>query len=485
MCAQTIVLTSATFTGSVIDEDLFAANLLFTSNYLDEGGAYDRMLEQVGGTGLRLPGGTVTEALFEPGSDFVERFFDVSRPSGLSDDGSDRIVTTPAAFDYAIRNDLTFHFTLPTKQYLTDTVGEDGNRLPSQFGLYRLLDRTDEMIRGTYGEINIEAIEIGNEFWGELDRTTPEEYGLLVNDVSIGLQALFDLYEEERGGPDAWVQPLIAAQAAPGWLDGGNTGIFDQMTLASRQAVDAAITHYYPTSYLSAGNRQLHFDRLDEWQTLEGVDHELEFFVSEWNMKNGSDTGLVQASGLLETFRTMVERGVDYAAIWGTQYYALGSRLAVLEDDPDAPGGRDYTLTATGEVFRMMSEDLQGLRLLDLDTPPELRNAIDVPQDERTPETAEQLVMHAFANADTTIVFLSSRSEIPIEITVDPGTLVQDYHHVWAEVLGVIDDPATAIDEGDPFSRLAEPYIETLNQFELTGPDGLTLTLDPYEIVQL
>lgn len=485
MCAQTVILTNALFSSDVIDDDLFAANALLTSNYLDEGGAYDRMLEQLDWSGLRFPGGMVNEAAFAPGADFVERFFDVTVPSGLADDGSDRIVTAPAMFDYAGRNDLTFHFTLPTKQYLADEIDEDGNRVPSLFGEYRLLDRTDEIIRGVYGEINIESFEIGNEFWGAFERISPEEYGLLVNNLATGLQALFDVYQMEQGGTDAWQQPLIAAQVAPGWLHGANDEIADQLSLDARSAIDAVITHYYPTSYLSAGNRQSHFDHLDEWQNLEGVDQELEYFVSEWNMQNGSETGLVQASGVLETFTTMLERGVDYAAIWGTQYYFLGSRLAVLEDDPDAPGGRDYTLTATGELYRMMSEDLRGLRLLDLDTPAGLRNAINVPQDERDPQDAEQLVMHAFANADTTIVFLSSRSEIPIEVTVDPGSLVGDYHHVWAEVLGVIDDPTTSRDEGDPFSRLAEPYIETFHQSQLSGPDGLTLTLDPYEIVQL
>lgn len=203
-------------------------------------------------------------------------------------------------------------------------------------------------------------------------------------------------------------------------------------------------------------------------------------------MQNGSDTGLVQASGMLEIMRTMIERGVNYAAIWGTQYLKLGSRLAVLENDPDAPGGREYTLTAAGEMYRMMAHDLPGLQLLELDTAPELRSALDVPQDERTPEQAEQLVMHAYGNADTTIVYISSRSDIPIDITVDPAALVPGYHHLWAEVLGVIDDPSTPnVDESDITSRLAEPYIQTLNSSELMESGSISVTLQPYEIIRL
>lgn len=486
MCAQTIVLTDAAPVGEVISEDLFAANVIFTFNYLDSGGAFDRMLNEMGWTGIRFPGGTVTEDMFAPGSDFVERFFDVTRPSGVATDGSDRIVTTPAAFEYAAENDLTFHYTLPSKQYLSDLVDEDGNRMSSQFGLYRLLDRVDTMIRGEYGEITITSFEIGNEFWGSDNKLEPDEYGPLVDQLSIGMQALFDVYQDERGGPEYWQQPLIAAQSAPGWLPGANEEIFEHLSLASRQAIDAVITHYYPTTYVSAGSRQAHFDRLDEWQNLEGVNKELEYFVSEWNMQNGSDTGLVQASGMLEIMRTMIERGVDYAAIWGTQYLKLGSRLAVLENDPDAPGGREYTLTAAGEMYRMMAHDLPGLQLLELDTAPELRSALDVPQDERTPEQAEQLVMHAYGNADTTIVYISSRSDIPIDVTVDPAALVPGYHHLWAEVLGVIDDPSTPnVDESDITSRLAEPYIQTLNSSELMESGSISVTLQPYEIIRL
>lgn len=188
---------------------------------------------------------------------------------------------------------------------------------------------------------------------------------------------------------------------------------------------------------------------------------------------------------MLEAMRVMLEQGVDHAAVWGTQYLNLGSRLAALEVDEDAPGGFSYTLTAPGEVYRMMSQDLRGLQLLDLDTPASLRDAIDVPVEDRAPDDAEQLVMHAYSNANTTIVFLSSRSDVAIDIELDPSELLPSYEHVWAEVLGVIDDPETApIDEGDPLSKLARPYVETLNEDELTGDNGLSLTLQPFEIVQ-
>jgi hypothetical protein len=487
MCPQRIVLGAAPYAGNVVGDDLFAANTLFSSNYLDAGGAYDRMLQELGWTGLRFPGGTITEQMFAPGAAFVERFFDVTRPNGLSTDGSARIVTAPAAFRYATERDLTFHFTLPTKNYYTDVVNSDGIRIPSQFGLYQIFAKTDNIIRGDYGDINVTSFEIGNEFWyAGLNPIDPREYGIIVDRVSSGLQALFDSYQAERGGPTEWTQPLIAAQAGTSWLPEANSQIFPQLTLDGREALDAVIQHYYPDSYTRAGTRLRTFDRMDEWREQEGIRDDIEYFVSEWNMFNNSELGLTQTSGMLEMMRTMVLRDVDYAAVWGTQYFSLGSRLAALRNDPTAPGGLEYTLTPAGEIFRMMSENLRGLQVIDIDTPASMRQFIATPQAERPANGAEQLVMHAYGNADTRIIFISSRSDIPIDVSVDPGALVSGYHHVWGELLGVLDNPATtSVNEGDYTSRFALPYIRTFNQASLTGSQGLNFTLQPYEVMKL
>ena len=486
MSAQTIALSKAPYSSTVIGDGMFEANALFTANFLDLGGAYDRMLQHLGWSGIRLPGGTITEEYFAPGSELVDRFFDATRPSGLSEAGDARILTAPAAFDYAANTGISLKFTLPTANYLTDALDENGFRMPSQLGLYQLLDHVDTIIRGDYGDVNIELFQIGNEFWYR-GRMAPEEYGAMVNQLSVGMQALFDQYESEQGGPDAWTQPLIAVQATTRRIPDGNERIFDQLSLQSRYSIDAVSTHFYPPTYADAQNRGAQFDRLDDWKLQEGITEDLKYYISEWNIQNSDgDLGLAQASGMLEAMRVMLERGVDNAAIWGSQYFSLGTRLAALEQNPDAQGGLEYTLTPAGEIYRMMSQSIRGLYLLDLDTPEHLRNALELSPEDRAPEDAQQLVMHAYSSSDKTVIFLSSRSDIAIDITIDPADLIPFYHHVWAERLGVLDDPATLdIDEGDPLSRFARPYIDILNEGDMAGPEGLSLTLQPYEIVKI
>lgn len=487
MYSRTVLLSEAGYKSDVVEDDHFEANAIYTRDYLDPGGPFDRMFADMGWSGLRFPGGTVTEENFAPGSGIVERLFDVSRPSGLSDDGAPRIVTTPAMFSYAIDKGIAVDFTLPTENYFSDETDEDGFRIPSTFGLYRILDRVDEMVRGDYGHAFIEKFEIGNEFWYKNERQTPEEYGHIVEHLASGMQSLLDLYQAEQADDSAWVMPEISVQSAPGWRPQDNEAIFDQLSLSSRAAIDAVSTHYYPSSYTVATDRQVHFDRLNDWQNLEGVDKELSYYVSEWNMATSTetDTGLAQASGMLETMRVMLERGIDHAAIWGTQYYNLRTRLAELENDPDAPGGKDYSLTPAGEIYRMMSSSIRGLRVLDLDTDSSLRDALDVPADERTADQTEQLVMHAYGGTDKTVIFISSRSGVDIDVTLDTGSLLTDYHHVWAERLGALDDPTTSdLDEGDPLSIYARPYVDILNESTLTATGDLTVTLQPYEIVK-
>lgn len=482
---QRITLTAAPFSSGPIGDGMFHANALFTSNFLDPGGPFDRMLQDIGWSGLRFPGGTVTETTFAPDSDIVDRFFDVNTPSGLSDDGSPRIVTAPAAFRYAAENDISITFTLPTENYLSDEIGDDGFRMPTAFGLYRLLDRVDDMIRGAYGEIDIDTFQIGNEFWYR-DRMSADEYGLLVDKLSVGMQALFDVYEEERGGPDEWSQPNINIQATTRRIPDGNERIIEKMSLASREAIDSISTHYYPPTYALATQRDATFDRLDDWKSYEGMSPDLKYSITEWNIQNsGGDLGLAQASGLLEAMRVMLERDIDNAAVWGTQYPSLGTRLAGLRPNEDEPGGFEYWLSPAGETYRMMSQSIRGMQLLDLDTPESLRNAVGTPDAERAPEDAEQLVMHAYMGDDKAVVFVSSRSLADIDFTLDPSALIPEYHHVWAEQLGVIDDPRTsARDEGDPLSRYARPYKQILNQSDMAGSEGLQVSLGPYEIVK-
>ena len=63
MAPKEIVLPDAVFSGTVVTDAHFGANVLMTMNFLDPGGPFDRLLQQMGTDDLRFPGGSLSEEL--------------------------------------------------------------------------------------------------------------------------------------------------------------------------------------------------------------------------------------------------------------------------------------------------------------------------------------------------------------------------------------------------------------------------------------
>lgn len=481
-----ISLAPLVYGGQTVTAQHLGANVIYTKDYLDPGGPFDRFLQNFGINFMRFPGGTVTEQNFIPGSPETERSFSMTRPSGIDPDGGPRIVTMPAAFAYATHNDAQIALTIPTNHYFSNEVDSAGDRLIHPFGLYRLIDRVDRTIQGEYGDVRLDLVQIGNEFWYRDERQSPEEYGRIANGVAIGLERIFSIYGQSDDAPEGWTAPKIAMQVAQGWKPAANDAILAEMSPEARAAIDAVTQHYYPSSYDRIANFSGPFDRMDDIANAEGFGP-LDYYISEWNVSStGSDTGLLQASTMLEITRTFLERGVDQATVWGTQYQALQSRLAELVPDPKAPSGFDYQLTAAGEIYRMMTTSLQGLRPMEADTAPAHRAFLHLDDENRPDDAPDQLVMHGFGDDDRAVIFISSRSDTQIDVTFDPEDSLGQWVHLYGQSLGVIDNPRTpARDEGDPTSPLARPFVELHNADELTEDGLIRFTLDPYEIMKL
>ena len=481
----TLTLGSVAYRGDAASERLFGGNVIFTQDYVDVGGAFEWVVDTLGLRTLRFPGGTVTETLFSPGAGFVDTFFDVTNPDGFDPDGSGRILTVPAMFQFAASRDLPVQFVLPTDNYLSSQTDADGNRLPSAFGLYRLVDRADRILRGEYGDVTVDTFLLGNEFWYLDQRLTPTEYGRFANELIKGLQFVFDRYREEQPDPDAWVEPNIAIQAGRGWIPLENQQVLAQLDMEARGSVDTVLQHFYPVYYQHVANSRGIFDRMDEFQNAPGFG-ELNYYMSEWNtfLNEAADKGLMQASTLLETMRTMMLRGVDEATIWGIQYQQLNGRLATRITNPD--GTWESQLLAGGELFRMMNPGIIGMQVLDIDTPAALRSHLLERPEDRPAESRDQAVMHAWGNDQRTIVFLSSRTDTTMEFTLNmQGLIPADWHSAWLLQMGAMDNPATALDESDGTKNYARPHLTTQSGEEFSADSTFNITLGAWEVARL
>ncbi|MDT8856509.1 CFI-box-CTERM domain-containing protein [Paracoccaceae bacterium Fryx2] len=483
MTAHTIILGPARVSGGMATDHHFGANVTFKQNFLDPGGPFDRLHDLLGFTDMRFPGGTVTE---EATYEMSDRYTDRGNPTGIDPGGGGRFVTYPAFSDHAEEHDARAMLVFPTERTLSDDPY--GTRTVTPFGVYHTLNSMNLVMEGAYGPIDIHTIEIGNEFWYLDARMTATEYGTVANTMAPGLQFIIDQHRATLDDPDAWEEPRIAVQAAQGFQVAENAAVIAGLDDPARAAIDTVIQHYYPQHYERIDDFDNAFNRMDDFANAPGFGP-LEYFVSEWNIRSTqvAETGLTQASALVEQMQTMLEEGVDYATVWGTQYLNLHSRLSTLTPDADAPGGYATTLTAAGEAFRMMAETLPGTHVLSADTPIELREYIGTAPEDRPEGHRDQLVMHAFADADHTVIFLSSRTDQPMEITLDQHGLVPDYTHLWAQTLGVLDDPTTAVDEGDPTAYLARPHVTTHHGNALTNDEtgNIEVTLGAYEMIRL
>lgn len=337
----------------------------------------------------------------------------------------------------------------------------------------------------------IQAIEIGNEYWG-LGGMTSLEYGNLANVLASAIQDVMDelglavssqpkllvqmgsAYSKEFDTSDSaspyfgltWQQATKTA----------NLDIISQISEESRYAIDGLVEHYYWTSL----SNTFRFDTptlrsIDaDWSIWAGRGYSgKELHITEWNNKlnNPSQFGLKGAGVLLEMFENMVRLGVDAANIWPLQHNAT-RLIDTLETNETGL----LRLTPRGAIFKMMAESLPGTRRIDSNL---------------TTENGYRYELNGYASDDQAVFFVASRMSSPQNIKLDLSLAVGHFSFLQAELVSY--DPATAdgyFVEGS--NRIAVPFYQDpdalvhITQLVSTGlADNLQFRLGAYEVVRL
>lgn len=288
----------------------------------------------------------------------------------------------------------------------------------------------------------IQAIELGNEFWGEGEMTSAE-YGKLVNVLAAQIQSAID-QTGLRGQDTPHILVQMGSPFAPEFLGNvpgqpyehfswnqrivtSNQQIIAQITNpASRRAIDGMVEHYYYTEpgdvlpHTSAAMRFIDVD-FKIWQANGFSNRAL--YITEWNNKlnNPSQFGLKGAGIVVEMFENMIRMGVDAAAFWPLQHNAT-SLLDTLQHLDNG----EHILPPRGAVFQMMSQSLPGARLL----PSNISTAEGSPYD-----------LAAYERDDAFVIYLYSRQPKTLEINLDLSDVVSSYTKLAATKIGF--DPAT------------------------------------------
>lgn len=355
----------------------------------------------------------------------------------------------------------------------------------------RLLSSSAMMNEGNGVKV-LNAIELGNEYWG-LGGMTSQEYGKLVNILAKAVGEAI-----ENSGISAALAPKVLVQMGSpysaefnsgevnspykdfSWSDAirqANQDIIDQIVdIDAKSTITGLVEHYYYTqvadsfSFDSAAVRFIDRD-WSVWAANGYGDRDL--YITEWNNKlnNPAQFGLKGSGVMIEMFENMLKLGVDAATIWPFQHNE--SRLVdTLKLNSDGIP----QLTPRGAAFKLMSESLVGANLLD--------SSIDT-------SSGFEYEVNAFSNGDEYILFLFSRADHDLDVSIDLSSQTKIGTVISGVTIGV--DALSADGKySDAGRELSVPVYQdpdalaTLtNTTYVYGASGLEIDLAPYEIIRL
>lgn len=460
------------FRGGEIDERMFGGNFVFSQDRLD--GTFPLRAEQAGLEVIRFPGGHATEAFFDPANPEADS---VTFVNDLGETVTLGLVKLSAFIEYARLKDLGAIIVLPVQRYL-DAWRDDGGTRPE------ILTQEDTAALRSYMEtvmasgVPIHAIEIGNEPC--LCGVNDGDYGRIVNEMSLVVHETIVDFEASAFLPPGYVHPVLSLVATPYFYtadtDGDGIATFEE-SLIERflQLSPEALTHieaitihrYVSGHYNSIDNFQAPWLRAMQAVDLSGRD--LDILVTEWNIsatqrgvlrwadatedqRDGIDTGLKHAGAVAAMFHEMAVHDVAMAAFWAVQQ-KNDVGFALRE-------GTTTDLRAGGQMFAYLSENVQGMRAIELARP------------------SPDFDLHAFADRDSQFLVINSRLDETQSLELDLTELAGPVSGGWVHVM-------TAAQGQDPRDPNVETVIEQIPLAEVMVDGRLTLSLDPWEIAVL
>ncbi|MFP4327633.1 MAG: type I secretion protein [Paracoccaceae bacterium] len=479
-----------------IPDQLFGGNVLAPRDRLDEDATFPEIVDQLGVDEVRYPGGALSEALFDIG--------DPDRRSVTDPESGDEVEILPISdfMQWSEDNDKAVTLVIPTRTYLSEDTDDNGERF-AQIDEPELRGFLRDVLDGTYGAPELQALEIGNEYWGSGEMSSLE-YGRVASRmaeiideeisthpdaeqfaetdilVQVGKNNNFADLSEQYEDYDDPREALAAIEEDYGlnlpearftyesgevaWPRIANELILSEFdTESEREAIDAVVSHVYSRAPAEPGSRTYEMDLVDS--TWEREFPDIERYATEWNVSadtalydRGEDYGLQQAHEMLNIVEVMGVSDVTAAHAWPLQQNTantLGGEVGETE------------LTPGGAMFSLMQEALPGTRVVDLD-----------PGSRETEARDEGIDAHLFAGSDRLVMYLASTSDDPEDTVVDMSNLVSDPGTLTATRLGVREGD-------DPGSTEARPVLTDEPAEDLLDGTELDVSLGPREILEV
>jgi Ca2+-binding RTX toxin-like protein len=444
MPTYTIDSAHAKSFSDAITEHHFGANYVYNyERFGDESWEkYDELIEEIGLTNIRYPGGNA-----------IETNFDITNPNSTTNLWGQSVTPMDEFIEFIGSHGLDATLIMPTRPFLP---GESHELITYNSGTGNWEIDPDKLadvkadivafvreIMTTAAEhnANIYAIEIGNEYpgvsyttsAGEASKMNAKQYGTIANELAKIAQETID--EFNASASSGQQDPQLVAQIWGDYnqdghgtdsLDAFNENVLAQFDADGLAAIDTVSHHVYFKELKTSADGEVHsYDTLakmlgdmiamsDIWDEAAGRD--LDIMVSEWNIQKfgfhdpgfdywdenstwnvsqewieTTNYGLKQVAPMLEMFSSFLKHKVDSAHIWSVMYSAtaLGTHL------------NNGQLFAGGGLMQLLQQELIGASYIEMGY------------------QSENHDIHVFEGENTGHVFVSSLREAPQSIALN------------------------------------------------------------------
>ncbi|MDG1470487.1 MAG: hypothetical protein P8Q26_02840 [Ascidiaceihabitans sp.] len=495
---MTMRLSVESVLGQTVQPTTFGGNFLFNRDELgDESGDFNALAAELGVESLRYPGGAITEFMF-----------DLENPDstvGYNIKGEEQELVGLSDFlDFAEAEGKSVTIVLPTRNFLSDATDLNGNRF-ARFDDEIIQNFVTDVVRGEYGDVPIDAFEIGNEYWGSGGMTSVE-YGRLSSrmaavidetldtlkgetvwlaDTDVVVQAgtnynfskLDDRYVDIEDGQDTITQlekdygvelsdNALRDNGTVNWTAVNNELLLDKFDRPEEiEAVDAVVNHLYTRDHDAREDPEFALNTIEQYwgPHFDGI----KSYITEYNQKANTanfgedDYGLKNAHELLNIVEELTDHGVDQAHVWP---------LSQLTENALSRGFAFENLSPTGEMFKMMNEELPGLHAIQFDGA----------QGRETEASSANgsLNVHAFAEPGKMVLYFASNTDENISYDVDLSGLIMGAEDIDVTVLGV--------EDGDvPGNKNAAATVQERDSDKVVDDGVVQADLKPHEIMQI
>ena len=160
-------LSSNRISQSPYVDDHFGGNFLATGDQLGEDGTFDEAVEALGLTALRYPGGALTEQNLRILTPETEQIIDRDTGEPIE------FIPVSEFNSYADTAGLAVTYVIPTRVFIGEDADANGDRF-ADIDEGAIRNFITEVADGSTGaRPEVQAIEIGNEYWGAGEMSAP------------------------------------------------------------------------------------------------------------------------------------------------------------------------------------------------------------------------------------------------------------------------------------------------------------------------